>query len=153
MDASSFVQEFINAAEITRPGNEVGWYLTKLLIPPKRAVAAVLLRCHIGYSTAIKATDPEQDRICQQAVWLILKKQCAYLMKSETRVELAKWLNAHVEQHEHDTNLAEFSAQYNISVRTQPSMHYNRIRKYYDPADKGNTTTNQNKNIKKENKK
>jgi hypothetical protein len=112
MDASSFVQEFINAAE-TRPGNEVGWYLTKLLIPPNRAVAAVLLRCHIGYSTAIKATDLEQDRICQQTVWLVLKKQCAYLLKLETRVELAKWLNAHVEKHEHDTNLAEISARAN----------------------------------------
>jgi hypothetical protein len=35
-------------------------------------------------------------------------------MKLETRVELANWLNAHVEKHEHDTNLAEISAQANI---------------------------------------
>jgi hypothetical protein len=57
--------------------------------------------------------DLEQDRICQQAVCLILKKMCASLMKLETRVELANWLNVHVEKHEHETNLAEISARAN----------------------------------------
>jgi hypothetical protein len=113
MDVSSSVQEVLNASEEARPGNEWGKYMTKFPIPPKRAVAAVLLRCHIGYSTVIAATDLEQDRFHQQVVWQTLTKQCAYLLKSDICKELAKWLHAHVEKHKKDTQLAERRARAN----------------------------------------
>jgi hypothetical protein len=73
----------------------------------------VLLRCHIGYSTAIAATDSEQDCFCQQVVWQTLTKECAYLLKSDICTELAKWLHAHVKRHEEDTQLAERRARAN----------------------------------------
>jgi hypothetical protein len=113
INVSSSVQELRNALEQVQRGNELGAYLTKGRIPPKRAVAAVLLHCHIGYSTAIPVTDLAEDIIPQQVVWQTLTKQCAYPMKSETHVELANWLLAQVTKHKHDTNLAESSARAN----------------------------------------
>jgi hypothetical protein len=68
MDVAASVQVIRNTSEQAQPGNKLGAALTKWGIPHKRAVAAVLLHCHLGYSTAIPATDSDADIFCQQHV-------------------------------------------------------------------------------------
>jgi hypothetical protein len=107
LDVAASVQVILNTSEQVQPGIQLGAALTKWGISPKQAVAAVLLGCHLGYSTVIPETDSDADIFCQKHVWQTLQKQCAHLMKSDTREELSKWLHGHVNRHERGTHLAE----------------------------------------------
>jgi hypothetical protein len=109
-------QQLLDCLEVALPGNIMGVSLTKMTIPLKRAVAAMLLHANMEFSVAIMKTEPYHE-ICRQVqVWHLFQTirnnfqeeaLSAKQISTQALYCLSNWKSKYVQQYQHNNQLRD----------------------------------------------